>query len=149
MLLTGFRTDFASSVRNFCRWIADVPPRETSLSGDERGETSAVRRLTLVWYQPWWFKNYKLSGYLKGRQFRMCCWMYRHSMWNKVPGNCSCQILPPNWKKILSVHQLLGAFSRHAFIVEFDQVFCKNVFKYYIIVIKLHLSYYKLQQLCW
>ena len=27
-------------------WVADVPPRETSFSGDERGEvTSAVRRL--------------------------------------------------------------------------------------------------------
>ena len=29
-LLTRFRTDFASSVWNFCRWVADVPPRETS-----------------------------------------------------------------------------------------------------------------------
>ena len=36
---------FTSSLWNFCRWVADVPPRETSLSGDERGETSAVRRL--------------------------------------------------------------------------------------------------------
>ena len=36
---------FTSSVWNFCRWVADVPPRETSLSGDEREETSAVRRL--------------------------------------------------------------------------------------------------------
>ena len=43
--LTGFRTDFASSVWNFCCWVADFPPRETSLSHDERGETSAVRRL--------------------------------------------------------------------------------------------------------
>ena len=73
--------------------------------------------------------------------------MYRHSVWNKVPSNCSCQILPSIWK-ILSVHQLLGVFYRHAFIVEFDPEFCKNVFKYYTIVIKLHLSYYKLQQLC-
>ena len=24
-----FRTDFTSSVLNFCRWVADVPPRET------------------------------------------------------------------------------------------------------------------------
>ena len=23
-------TDFTSSVWNFCRWVADVPPRETS-----------------------------------------------------------------------------------------------------------------------
>ena len=33
--------------------VADVPPRETSLSGDERGETSVVRRLqmdTFVYY---------------------------------------------------------------------------------------------------
>ena len=44
-LLTGFRTEIASSVWNFCHWVTDVPPRETSLSGDERGETSAVRRL--------------------------------------------------------------------------------------------------------
>ena len=29
-----------SSVWNFCRRVADVPPRETSLTGDERGETS-------------------------------------------------------------------------------------------------------------
>ena len=44
-LMTRFRTDFTSSGRNFCRWVAEVPPRETSLSGDERGETSAARRL--------------------------------------------------------------------------------------------------------
>ena len=30
---------------NFCRGVADVPPRETSLRGDERGKTSAVRKL--------------------------------------------------------------------------------------------------------
>ena len=36
---------FTSSVWIFCRWVADVPPRETSFSGDERGGTSAVRRL--------------------------------------------------------------------------------------------------------
>ena len=36
---------FTSSVWNFCRWVADVPPRKKSLSGDEKGETSAVRRL--------------------------------------------------------------------------------------------------------
>ena len=29
-LLTRFRTYFTSSVWNFCRWVADVPPRETS-----------------------------------------------------------------------------------------------------------------------
>jgi len=34
-----FHTDDAEFVRN------PVPPRETSLSGDERGERSAVRRL--------------------------------------------------------------------------------------------------------
>ena len=45
MLLTRFRIDFASSVWNFCRLVADVPLRETSLSGDKQGETSAIRRL--------------------------------------------------------------------------------------------------------
>ena len=44
-LMNGFRTDFTSSGRNFCRWVAEAPPRETSFSGDERGETSAARRL--------------------------------------------------------------------------------------------------------
>ena len=44
-LMTAFPTDFTSSGRNFCRWVAEAPPRETSLSGDERGETSAARRL--------------------------------------------------------------------------------------------------------
>ena len=29
-LLTEFRTDFTSSVWNFCHWVADVPPREMS-----------------------------------------------------------------------------------------------------------------------
>ena len=39
---------FTSSVWNFCPWVADVPPRETSFSGDERGETSVVRRLMIT-----------------------------------------------------------------------------------------------------
>ena len=34
-----------SLVWNFCRWVADVPLRETSISGDELGETSSVRRV--------------------------------------------------------------------------------------------------------
>ena len=36
---------FTSSVWNFFRWVADVPPRKASLSGDEGGETSAAHRL--------------------------------------------------------------------------------------------------------
>ena len=36
---------FTSSVWNFWRQVADVPPCEMSFNGDERGETSAVRRL--------------------------------------------------------------------------------------------------------
>ena len=44
-LMTGFRTDIMSSVWNFCHWVADISPRETSLSGNEQGEISAVRRL--------------------------------------------------------------------------------------------------------
>ena len=39
-LLTFCSLIFMTSLRT-----ADVSPRETSLSGDERGETSAVRRL--------------------------------------------------------------------------------------------------------
>ena len=38
--MTGFWTDFMSSVWNFCCWLTDVPPGETSPSSDERGETS-------------------------------------------------------------------------------------------------------------
>ena len=60
-LLTGFRTDFASSVWNFCRSVADVPPRETSLNGDERGETSAIPRLTRIsWINNWWHPSKSL-----------------------------------------------------------------------------------------
>ena len=49
VLMTGFQTDIMSSVWNFCRWVTDVPPRKTSLSGNEQGETSAVRRLESSW----------------------------------------------------------------------------------------------------
>ena len=38
-IICMFWTDFTSSVWNFCRWVADVPPRETSPSGEERGKT--------------------------------------------------------------------------------------------------------------
>ena len=53
---------FTSSVWNFCRWVADVPPREPSLIGDERGETSAVRRLpcTKLWFFPSKFCKFSL-----------------------------------------------------------------------------------------
>ena len=46
----------------FCRWVADVPPREPSLIGDERGETSAVRRLpcTKLWFFPSKFCKFSL-----------------------------------------------------------------------------------------
>ena len=40
-LMTGFWTDFTSSVWNFCRWVADVPPRETYLA-----EKSEEKRLS-------------------------------------------------------------------------------------------------------
>ena len=50
-MTTGFimytYIDFPHQYGIFCRWVADVPSRETSLSGDERGETSAFRRLLL------------------------------------------------------------------------------------------------------
>ena len=48
-LMIRFRIDFTSSVWNFCRLVADVPPRKTSPNGDERGETSVFagyRKLT-------------------------------------------------------------------------------------------------------
>ena len=50
-LMIRFQTDFTSSVWNFCRWVADVLPRETYPSGDERGETSvfaSCRKLNLA-----------------------------------------------------------------------------------------------------
>ena len=48
---------FTLSVWNFCRWVADVPPRETCLSGDEQGETSAIRSLNLHGWKAviWWW----------------------------------------------------------------------------------------------
>ena len=47
-LMTGFWTDFTSSVWNFCGWVVDVPPRETSTSGEEWGETAVFAALA-VW----------------------------------------------------------------------------------------------------
>ena len=38
VLLTGFRTDFTSSVWNFCRWVADVHPCETSPAARSEGK---------------------------------------------------------------------------------------------------------------
>ena len=46
--MTGFWTDFTSSVWNFCGWVVDVPPRETSTSGEEWGETAVFAGLA-VW----------------------------------------------------------------------------------------------------
>ena len=48
VLMTGFRTDFKSSVWNFCPWVQDVPPGKMSPSSDEQGETSvfAVYKVT-------------------------------------------------------------------------------------------------------
>ena len=49
-----------SSVWNFYHWVADIPLRETSLSGDEQGETSAVRRLTMNYVYKNSFRKVKL-----------------------------------------------------------------------------------------
>ena len=48
---TGFRTDFTSSVWNFCRWNADVPPREKSSvakSEEKRMFSQAREEITVV-----------------------------------------------------------------------------------------------------
>ena len=48
-LLTGFWTDFTSSVWNFCRLVADVPPHETSpaaKSEEKRMFSQAIALLT-------------------------------------------------------------------------------------------------------
>ena len=41
--------------------LRDVPPRETSLNGDERGETSAVRRLGLLKFNEYHCKSIVMS----------------------------------------------------------------------------------------
>ena len=40
VFMTKFQTDFTPSVWSFCHWVADVPCRETSLSGNEQGGRS-------------------------------------------------------------------------------------------------------------
>ena len=50
-LPTGFRTDFTSSVWNFCRWNADVPPLEKSSvakSEEKRMFSQAKEEITVV-----------------------------------------------------------------------------------------------------
>ena len=46
-LLTGLRTDFTSSVWNFCRWVTDVPPREMSpaAKSEEKGMFSQANEI--------------------------------------------------------------------------------------------------------
>ena len=46
-----------SSVWNFCCWVTDVPPHETSHSSDEQGETTAIRRLQKINDVSFWY-NY-------------------------------------------------------------------------------------------
>ena len=58
--LTGFRTYFTSSVWNFCRWVADVPPSETSPAAK-----SKEKRMLLQ--AKYWSAPYKL---LQLRVFR-------------------------------------------------------------------------------
>ena len=56
-LLTGFWTYFTSSVWTFCRWVADVPPRETSpaaTSVEKRMFSQAI--VSAVWKALWFFK---------------------------------------------------------------------------------------------
>ena len=62
-LLTGFRTDSVSSVWNFCRWVADIPPCDMSLAAkseekrmfsqaiatDHRDKSSFVRGTSFAW----------------------------------------------------------------------------------------------------
>ena len=45
-LLTGFRTDFTSSVWNLCRWVADVPPRKTSPAANSEEERMFSQAIT-------------------------------------------------------------------------------------------------------
>ena len=40
VFMTKFQTDFTPSVWSFCHWVADVPCRETSPSGNEQGGRS-------------------------------------------------------------------------------------------------------------
>ena len=48
MFLTRFRTDFSSSVWNFCRWVADIPPCETSLAVKSKENFCFRRRHCMV-----------------------------------------------------------------------------------------------------
>ena len=43
VLMTKFRTDFTSLAWSFCHWVADVPRRETSPSGNQQGERSVFQ----------------------------------------------------------------------------------------------------------
>ena len=54
--MTGFRTDFTSSVWNFCRWVADFPPRETSPAAKSEGKRlffQAIIADIVVQFYPW------------------------------------------------------------------------------------------------
>ena len=50
--MTGFRTDFTSTVWNFCRWVADVLPCETSPAARTKEERliSQTTSIASVWF---------------------------------------------------------------------------------------------------
>ena len=50
-LLTGFWTDFTSSLWNFCRWVADVPPRETSSATKSEEKRTFLQASLLFHYK--------------------------------------------------------------------------------------------------
>ena len=58
-----------SSVWNFSRRVADVPPRETSLIGDERGETSVFTGYWTSFKTPFSGKIYRNEWVKQNRRF--------------------------------------------------------------------------------
>ena len=82
-LLTGFRTDLTSSAWNFCRWVADVIPRETSFAAKSKEKrlfsqaTFTFDRwlVTLVFCSTTWATSFGLLGCLFGP--KVCILLFR------------------------------------------------------------------------
>ena len=66
-LLTGFWTDFTSSVWNFCCWVADVPPCETSPAMKSEEKRMFSQANTSLYNIITHSKYFSISDWLKSR----------------------------------------------------------------------------------
>ena len=79
VLLTGFRTDFTSSVWNFCHWVADVPPRETSPAAKSEEKLMFSQAMEYFEQQPIFLVLFYFVMYVKVNASQYCIFWLKKS----------------------------------------------------------------------